>query len=66
MDKNWWFAYPWDFYNGGNFFYKNKSTVIQIRKTFYSLEASNFSTILYFPFIYDELPLILINKSYIS
>lgn len=32
IEKNWWFNYPWDFYNNKVYILKEQTTVIQIKK----------------------------------
>lgn len=61
IEENWWFSYPWDFYNKV-YILKEQTTVIQLRKEFFILKGEDFITSLYFPFMYNNYPLEIINK----
>lgn len=61
IEENWWFNYPWDFYNKKVYILKKQTTVVQIRKTFFTLKVDPFLTVLYFPFTYNNYPLKIIN-----
>lgn len=62
IEENWWFSYPWDFYNKKVYILKEQTTVIQLRKEFFIFKGEDFITSLYFPFIYNNYPLEIINK----
>ena len=62
IKENWWFVYPWDFYDKKVYILKEPATIIQIRKTFFILRMDGFPTIMYFPFLYHDYPLKIINN----
>lgn len=61
IEENWWFNYPWDFYNKKVYILKEQATVVQLRREFFIFKANTFLTVLYFPFTYNNYPLEIIN-----